>query len=216
MQRLLDNNNIYTLLRRVLSSGSKDFLLNLVCATSGMHDTEDGWEQGRAFREMALHGMSALHTLQHQSRRSVHGCAQAVTGLSLSSELHRGRATRCWSWLWHPFTSLCVTQLPWSPPQRRGQQWKAREINYKTPKQSTKPWNKHHGQGKTLLCSVVGRNLQRQQKGQRKRFIFGSRKRTEHSVMNWREGLSGKISCQVKITIKTVAQGHFLCFSNVY
>lgn len=40
MQRLLDNNNIYRLLKRVFSSGSKDFLLNLVCATSGMHNIQ--------------------------------------------------------------------------------------------------------------------------------------------------------------------------------
>lgn len=39
----------------------------------------------------------------------------------------------------------------------------------------------------------------------RKRSIFGSRKGTEHSVMNWREGnIKQKKCCQDKITITTV------------
>lgn len=68
---------------------------------------------------------------------------------------------------------------------------------------------------KTLSGSVVGGNLQRQQKGQRKtkRSIFDSRKRTEHSIMNWREGISGKINvAKLRLRLKQWLKAIFSVF----
>lgn len=111
MQRLLDNNNIYTLLRRVFLSGGKDFLLNLICATSGMQNIQKmAGSRGRHPERWPC--MACLLSTPCSTTVDILPMAVPRLGhicLSLSPELHGDRATRCCSWLWHPCICLCGT-----------------------------------------------------------------------------------------------------------
>lgn len=193
----------------------------MVCVNSGVciHPIAIGREQAGAPT-----GTSALCILWHQpGHRTVAGAGQ-----SLSLNLHWGRATRCRSQLWHPFISLFLghNDSEFLPRDTSGQ---PRRLNtsHQTEVQSleigTMAKRLTHYREKTLLRSVVGENLQRQQTGQweekEKVYIWLQEGNwTQCIKLEWAGGWSTrqKKFCYVKITIKTVTWGNFLHFSNAY